>query len=157
MLRKLLIASLAVFTLASCKKDKNESGNFHMDAKFNGTKVDFSQSLAASVFFDSQDGHTLDVLGFGGVGNNVLPGFSFTINSDTPITTKTYTAAVDGFVAEYDDANAESYSSDGDFTITITSLTATEIRGTFSGKLIKSGVGDDLTVTEGTFYSQLYQ
>lgn len=157
MLKKLLIISLAVFTLASCKKDKNDGPpGYHLTAKIDGVKVDFSVALAAEVYQDPTNGFTLSVLGMGGSGNAILPAFDFIIQDDVVITTKTYTAAQHIMTSSYTDVNNESYDADNDFSITVTSITSTEVRGTFTGKLVHSGSLDIVNVTEGTFYSKIY-
>jgi hypothetical protein len=157
MLKKLLIVSLAVFTLASCKKDKNEEpATYHLTAKIDGAKVDFSVALAAEVYHDPTNGYTLSVLGMGGQGNAILPAFDFIIQDDATITTKTYTSAQHIMTTSYTDVSSESYDADDDFSITVTSITSTEVRGTFKGKLVHSGTLDIVNVTEGTFYAKIY-
>jgi hypothetical protein len=151
-----LVVSLVVLALVSCKKDKNESGTYHLSAKFNGVKVDFSAALAAEKYVDPANGNTISVLGMGGTASNPLPSFDFIIHSDSEITTKIYTESQDGMLVSYSDTNNDSYDEGDEFTITISSMTATEVRGTFSGKLIKSGSLEVVDVTEGSFYSKIY-
>ncbi len=156
MLRKLLVVSLAVLTLASCKKDKTDPQAYHLTAKIGGVKVDFSSSLAAEVYLDPQNGHTLSVLGIGGNTSVALPALDLMIHDDAAITTKTYTLPQHRVSVNYADVNYEDYSSDTEFSITITSLTATEVRGTFAGKFYHAGPGNIVDVTEGSFYSRRF-
>lgn len=156
MLRKFLFVSMIAFAFVSCKKDDNESAAQHLTAKFNGTKVDFSTSLAAEKYYDPSNGYTISVLGIGGTASNLLPSFDFIVQSDSEITTKTYSEASDILLASYSDTNNGDYNEGDQFTITITSISATEVRGTFSGKMIKQGSLEVVNVTEGSFRAPIY-
>ena len=48
MLRKILFVSLAVVTLASCKKDKNDTPAYSLSAKVDGVKTDFNTAVSAN-------------------------------------------------------------------------------------------------------------
>ncbi len=156
MLRKLLVVSLAVLTLSSCKKDKTESKTYHLTAKIDGVKIDFSSSLAAEKYLDPQNGYTLSVLGIGGNTSVALPALDLMIHDDTEITTKTYNPSQHSAYSTYNDVDFETYDSNTEFSITITSITATEVRGTFTGKFVHSGPGNIVNVSEGSFYSRLF-
>jgi hypothetical protein len=156
MLRKVLFVSMTALILFSCKKEKNESAAYHLTAKFNGTQVNFSASLAAEKYLDPSNGYTISVLGMGGSTSNPLPSFDFIIHSDSEITTKTYSESTDAMLVSYTDSNSDTYDEGDQFVITISSITDTEVRGTFSGKMIKSGSLEVVNVTEGSFKAKIY-
>jgi len=160
MLRKFLVVSLAVLTLASCKKDKNDKPAYHFSAKIDGVKKDFNYSVLAQLLGDNQSGYNLFIIGVGGNSVNPLPTFDLDINADAPIETKTYQTIQSQSQWEADGSywldGQTSYDSDGqDFSITITSLTATGVKGTFSGTIEDRSTGDINTITEGTFSAKL--
>jgi hypothetical protein len=155
MLKKLLFVSMIALVFASCKKDNDKSAA-HLTAKFNGTLVDFSASLAAEKYYDPSNGYTISVLGIGGSTSNPLPSFDFIIQSDSEITTKTYSEGTDMVLASYVDTNFDTHDEGDQFDIIITSITETEVRGTFSGKMIKSGSLEVVNVTEGSFRAPIY-
>ena len=156
MFKKLLIVSLAFLTLASCKKDKTESKTYHLTAKIDGVLVDFSEALAAENYYDPTNGYILSVLGQGGNATVIFPVLDLWIYDDAEITTKTYTLAQNQAYSSYNDVNQENYDSDTEFSITITSITATEVKGTFTGKFAQAGSGTIVNVTEGSFYSKVF-
>ena len=145
MLRKLLFVSLVVATLASCKKDKNDAPAYNVSAKVDGTKIDFNATVSAT-----RNGDDVMVMGFGGNAASPYPAFTIYLNDDAAITAKAYTA-VDGDVeVMYAAAGGQAtYSSDADFTVTVSTITATEVKGSFSGK-VDNGSGIK-TISEGTF------
>ena len=148
MLRKFLFVSLAVITLASCKKDKDEAPAYHLSAKVDGEKKDFNTSVAATK--QNFGGYFFVIInGIAGSASSPYPAFSLTITDDAAITAKTYTATNFEAGGSYIKTNQESYESDTDFSVNITSVTATEVKGTFTGK-VEDGATIK-TVTEGTF------
>ena len=162
MIKKLLLVFLTAFVLFSCEKEKNAStsssasGAYHLTAKFNGTLIDFSASLAAEKYLDPSNGYTISVLGIGGTTNSSLPSFDFIIQSDSEIKAKTYNESSDGMLVSYSDKNFNTYDEDDQFTITISSITNTEVKGTFAGKMIKSGSMEVINVTDGSFKAKIY-
>ncbi len=63
---------------------------------------------------------------------------------------KAYTAATDDIAGAYIAGSGQAtYASDDEFVITLSSVTATDVAGTFSGK-VDNGSGIK-TITEGTF------
>ena len=148
MLRKLLFVSLAVATLASCKKDKNDAPAYNLSAKIDGVSTAFNTAVVAQASGDAQTGYVVAIVAAGGSGSTVLPAFSLSIADEAAITAKAYPATnADG---SYTDVTQNTYDSENDFTITVSSVTATDIKGTFSGK-VKDDNGGIKTITEGTF------
>lgn len=152
MLRKILFVSLAVVTLASCKKDKDDAPAYYLSAKVDGTKKDFNTAIVAQKEGDATNGYSVYIVAAGGTATSPLPAFDLTISDDVAITAKTYTATATQIQADgsYTPDSQSSYDSDTDFTITVSSITATEIKGTFSGK-VEDSSGGVKTITEGSF------
>jgi hypothetical protein len=145
MLRKLLFVSLAVATLASCKKDKNDTPAYNLSTKVDGTKVDFNTAVSAS-----RVGDAVMITGVGGNASSPYPAFSIFIDDDVAaVTAKAYTGLDGDAGVVYAAAAGQSFESDDDLTVTISSITATEVKGTFSGK-VEDGATIK-TITEGTF------
>lgn len=149
MLRKFLIVSLAVLTLASCKKDKNDTPAFNLSAKVDGVKTDFNTAVVADKDGDATTGYTLIITAVGGTASSPYPAFSIYLDDDAVITAKTYTAANDDVTGVYVAEGQFTYGSDTDFSLTISSITDTEIKGTFSGK-VDNGTAIKV-ISEGTF------
>ena len=143
MLRKLLFVSLAVATLASCKKDKNDTPAYSVSTKVDGTKVDFNTAAASKM------GNMVVISGSGGSVSSPYPSFNIVLADDVAITTKAYTAADGEVEIIYAAAAGQTFASDDDFTVTVTGISATEIKGTFTGK-VEDGATIK-TITEGTF------
>lgn len=151
MLRKFLFLSLALATLASCKKDKNDAPAYNLSAKVDGTKADFNTAVVAQKTGDASTGFTVVVTAVGGSASSPYPAFSLFLEDDAAITAKTYTAAADDITGIYIAGSGQAtFSSDDDFTIVISSVTDTDVKGTFSGK-VEDGSGGIKTIAEGTF------
>ncbi|HKO81257.1 MAG TPA: hypothetical protein VJU78_12715 [Chitinophagaceae bacterium] len=150
MLRKFLFVSLAVITLASCKKDKDEAPAYHVSAKIDGVKKDFNTAVVAQKDGDAQTGFNVLITGVSGT--SIFPMLNLEIyDENAAITTKTYTAASNfGAYCAYSIDSQTGHESDLDFSITVSSVTATDIKGTFSGK-VEDGSGGIKTITEGSF------
>lgn len=143
MLRKLLFVSLAVITLASCKKDKNDTPAYNLSAKVDGTKADFNTVSA------SRMGNAVLISGSGGSVSSPYPSFNIVLEDDVAITPKAYTAADGEVEIIYAVAAGQTFASDDDFTVTVSSISATEVKGTFSGKVTDGTTIK--TIAEGTF------
>jgi len=146
MLRKFLFVSLAVITLASCKKDKDDAPAYYVSAKIDGVKQDFNTAVLAQKI----DSKTVYISAAGGTATAPFPMINLDIDADADITAKIYTASTNyEAYASYNTSSQASYESGEVFSITVTSITATEIKGTFSGE-----VEDGATIkkiTEGSF------
>ena len=160
MLKTFLVAALAVLTIVSCSKDKDDKNDTpikNFSAKIDGVKKDFNFSVAAQLNGTSaQTGYLLFINGNAGTTSNPLPNFYVEINVDAPIEAKTYQTIQSQSKWEADanywlDGSTVYEVHDHDFSITITSITSTEVRGTFSGTLEDSSTGQVINITEGTF------
>ena len=153
MLRKILFVSLAVVTLAACKKDKNDAPAYSLSTKIDGTKADFNTAVGAQKTGDASTGFTVAISAIGGTVSSPYPSFSLILDDDAAITAKTYTAAADDIGGIYlAGSGQDAFSSVDDFTIVVSSVTATDIKGTFSGKVTDGTTIK--TITEGTFFAK---
>lgn len=157
---RLLTFSLAILLLASCKKDKQDTPSYYFSAKIDGVKKEFNTSVIAELNGDNQSVFYLDINGFGGTSSYPLPVFYLEISDDVPIVAKTYQTIQTQSQWEANGSylvdGIESYDSDShDFSITITSLTSTEAKGTFSGTIEDRSTGKIVAVTEGSFTAKV--
>jgi hypothetical protein len=150
MLKKLLVVSLVTLSLVSCKKDKDDSPAYSLSAKIDGTSQAFNTAVAAQKTGDAQSGFTVIITGLGGSASSPYPAFSVFIDDAAAIVAKTYTAAASEVACIYAADSQASYTSDNDFSVTITSITDTNVSGTFSGK-VDDGSGGIKNITEGAF------
>ncbi|MGZ8558446.1 MAG: hypothetical protein ACXWWC_08945 [Chitinophagaceae bacterium] len=141
--------SLIALTLFSCQKSKDDTPAYHLTAKIDGVKLDFSSSLAAQFGGDAQNGYTLDIVGIGGNANIVERSLVLNIIDNAPVVAKTYTAALGNAECSFDTDNPSMHS-DTNFTITFTSITTKEVKGSFSG-VVEDGLGKITNITEGAF------
>ena len=145
MLKNFLVIALAVVTLASCSKDKNDTPAYSLSAKFDGTAQAFNTGVGAQKAGDASTGYTVVIAGTAGNSSSPYPTLALSIDSDAPIVAKTYTGAAFEAGGIYVTDASTMLTSDTDFSITVTSVTATDIQGTFSGKI------DTKVVSEGAF------
>jgi hypothetical protein len=145
MLKNLLVIALAVLTLASCSKDKNDTPAYSLSAKIDGAAQAFNTGVSAQKAGDATTGYSVAIAGVAGTASSPYPAFALSIESDSPIVAKTYTATALEAGAMYITDATTMLMSNTDFTITVTSVTDTDIRGTFSGKI------EAKVVSEGAF------
>ena len=145
MLKNFLVIALAILTLASCSKDKDDTPAYSLSAKFDGTAQAFNTGVAAQKAGDATTGYSVAVAGTAGSTSSPYPTLVLSIESDAPVVAKTYTATAFEAGALYATDASTLLTSDTDFTITVTSITDTDVRGTFSGKI------DTKVVSEGAF------
>ncbi|MBC7915363.1 MAG: hypothetical protein H7Y07_14710 [Pyrinomonadaceae bacterium] len=162
MSKTFLILALTALTIVSCSKDKNDDNNntgYHFSAKVDGVKKEFKTSVNAQLDGTSaQTGYNLFINGGGGTSSYPLPNFYVEVTADEPIVPKTYyTIPNQEWEAKGDYwTDAGHYDNDNlNFSITITSISSTEVRGTFSGTLEDDAIGQVITITEGSFSAPL--
>jgi hypothetical protein len=148
MLKKLLFVSLVIATLASCNKDKEDSpsSSVHISAKIDGVSTTFNAACTGMKFMN---GNTVTISGAASMSQS-FPQFGINLSDDVAITTKTYTGSTFKADGTYGLSYSSMFVSDNDFTVTVTSISSTEIKGTFSGKLIDGSTTKN--ITEGSFY-----
>ncbi|MHB8208859.1 hypothetical protein [Mucilaginibacter sp.] len=169
----LLFSACVMLAFASCKKDAAKTTTTNtITATVGGTNVNFSTGAIAQLGSDS-GAYILEVQGVSGTGSSAQP-IIVGLVSEAPIVKGTYTfnsstdpnatvfpdityakslsgSAADVFVTDiYFDAQSSTISTTT--TVTITSISSTNVQGTFSGVLINEA--DDTiteTVTNGKF------
>ena len=158
MIKNILLCLTFVMVLASCKK-KDEDNNvapYYFTANFNGVKEDLKPSVAFEQGTDASGRYYMKIYATGATSH---PHFQITVSSFEPISTRTYqsswvyTSSNDHAGANYWPKEGSSYLSDKVFSVTFTSITPTEIKGNFSGKITQTYT--DINVTEGTFFAKV--
>ncbi|MEE4285236.1 MAG: hypothetical protein V2I31_03775 [Mariniphaga sp.] len=154
----LLVLVSGVFLLGSCAKDE-DPGEYFMRFKANGTLVEYTNQLGlAASFAQSGNQHVSTISGW----NDASSNFSLLLYNLAPIAESTYSGysvSVDGTVGvlfAHKEKESEAVFSSGvtpdyDARITISELTETGVKGTFSG-LIKAAGYPDISITEGAFF-----
>jgi hypothetical protein len=158
-IRTRLALLFAAAGLAACGNSTgpNGSGAYFMRFDANGSRVEFTlQSSLLGAF--AHQGNQFNALLTGIDANSNA---SLQIFDGQAITAKAYSgytisgAALVGVLITYQDTQGTVYSSGGNQTtnavITITDLSATELRGTFSGTLFSAGK-PNVAITNGEFF-----
>ena len=163
-MKKLLLFSACIMlAFASCKKNdptKSTTAVGTISATIGGVNETFTTSVIA----ESADtpSYTIGISGFRGTGAN-QEGIQIGISSYKPITTGTYTISsalsndvvYTPFVGYYKNTSVSSiaiFGTDNITTITITSVSNTNVQGTFSGVLLnEDGSTDTQTIANGKF------
>lgn len=149
---------LVVFTLLfnGCKKDQSTQGGYLMKFDVNGKTVEFTGQASLVAAFSNTGNQYLGV--FTGYDANSNMGLQVYDNKAiVPGTFSGYTisnSAIVGVLIGYQDTSGTQYTqgtTNSDAVITISELTATTVRGTFSGTLKAAGKSD-ISVTNGQFY-----
>jgi hypothetical protein len=165
MKRLFLISACAILAFSACKKDSNKTtATVSLSATVGGTNETYSNVIAQSIV--DTPGYTIGISGSRGSGAN-LEVLQLEVNSVNPITTGTYTlnsstsSDISTFplLAYYKYTSATNeliYGTDltgaNVSTITISSISSTNVQGTFSGVLIDEidGTTTD-AITSGKF------
>jgi hypothetical protein len=154
------IGCIALFSIlvGSCKTDEDDNSNsgYFIRFKANGTQVEFKeQTSLVAAFAKSGIQHNGVFSGGKNLSNIVLQVFD---NKAIEATTFTgYTISGSSIVAElisYNDNTGANYtqgSVGSNATITISEITATTVRGTFSST-VKSAGKPDISITQGEFF-----
>jgi len=166
-MKRLILFTIAVVVFASCKKTSSNNGNTNgtvavgsIVATIDGVTTTYKGTVSGII----QDSGT-DIELEAATGTYPNLGSGFTLDVDGPnLSARIYTdttASLPGFLSDagigYLDAAGNSYfdapSSAGFTTITVTSLTASQIQGTFQGIIFLSGDTSQAkkTVTNGKF------
>jgi hypothetical protein len=159
-----LIATLCLL-LASCKKGNNES-DYYFKIKLNGNWVTYTDAYC-ELGPDMGDPSLIDFVVNGGNDNelmsvaiqsetgSIVPG-SFNTSSVSP----PYYMIIDYWKISPNDIQVFGQSGPGNgndpfYTLNITSITATEIRGNFTGNYLYDSFEDEsVIITEGEFVAQ---
>lgn len=166
----LILGLIAATSLAACKKssdNKPSTSNYSMTLNANGTAVSYSSCVVADI--DANGSKYTEIVGV----NQKTPNNSFSIEIVAGTSSlkagQTYQVTADYLGANtatlfYDTDDTHSYTTQAANpvgSVTITSVTSTTLKGTFSGKLYS---GDDYnaadlkyTITSGSFVGQMPQ
>lgn len=157
-MRKLLLL-FTITLLLSCSKDDSTTTNtpsYYIKAKFNGEQKVFSNLVIGQ---KGLNGNNLVHLTLGAVNGSSFPAYDIEIwNLEGTISAGIYSEAnfdiesryaLDGFT------RYNNFSNDiEDYKVTITSISATEVKGNFEGTITKNA-GENIIITEGEFYVPL--
>lgn len=155
---------IALLFLAGCKKDNNDDPDYYVKLKINGNWVTW-KTVAGELGPDLANAAKTD---FGVTANDdgLTQVFDLTIQVDGPnFTTGTYTSDNTNYwvfishVTGANTSNMKFYSIEdaanrpsSKYTVNVTSITATELRGTFTGNYLYNSTDDQtIDITEGEF------
>ena len=156
-LKIILFLAIAAF-LTSCNKDDDNGGipatGSYINAKIGGaTFTTVSNGVASGTKVGTGSNTEIMILGT----NNNLDAFSISLSGISAPGTYAINPETDSVLDFYDSNSDETYDTSfcdsGSGTITVTSLTSTQIEGTFSfiGKYIGDCTGTGKNITEGRF------
>jgi hypothetical protein len=155
--RTIVILSFALFGVIfnSCKSDADES-TYYVRFNADGTRIEFTiHGLLVAAF--GQAGNQYNGVFTGGDNSSNISLQVYDNKSIVPATFTGYTLSESTFVGAligYQDKNGTLYtqgSINPNSTITITEITSTAVRGTFSGTVKATGKSD-ISITGGEFY-----
>ncbi|MEZ4970440.1 MAG: hypothetical protein R2814_12445 [Flavobacteriaceae bacterium] len=145
---------------SSSPDDDGKSTNFYIKAKINGQLIEvnnYSQALL-------QGGPTIFALNLYARNNlkNVYPFFTCDIDNLNNVSVGTYSSATHNMLFQFHNSNKIGYidadiNNIKDFTLQITEVTSTYVKGTFQGILWEeTQLTETISVTEGKLYLPRY-
>ncbi len=149
------VVIFVLFMISACSKDEVDDGNYRVKFKANGTPVEFnSQPTLTASFGQSGNQHVAVFTGY-----DVESNISIQVHDGKAIEAKNYSGYVStgsgfsGALIAYKDKAGTVYTQGvpGNASITVSEITATEVRGTFSGTLKATGKAD-VVITDGEFF-----
>jgi hypothetical protein len=162
LISKIILLSLFSFLFINCSSGGN-SGNtptptsvYYLECKIDGKLKTFNDRLL-SQRYPSFGRKEIGIGGFTESSINAVPNLSIQLGhsqDEIILATGTYTTSTHSFDVAYSNGNAFQYGNiDGNtFTVIITELNDTYVKGTFSGTLTDRIGGGTITITEGKFY-----
>ncbi|HSZ86308.1 MAG TPA: hypothetical protein VK787_09770 [Puia sp.] len=157
----------------SCKKNSASNGKYYVTFKVNDTFIKWTNHIFVDISPDLADTSQIN-LDFNSTSNNMDTAFfiDLTIGGKTiPAATYTYSYNFNDTVlyTDYNLGNNDPTKPDFDiedvggmpaptFVLTITSITSTEVKGTFTGNYLASyasGPPVTLSITDGEFYAPI--
>ncbi len=156
---KKLLLLLTTTLLLSCSKDDSTNTNassYYIKAKFNGEQKVFSNLVTGQ---KGLNGNNLVHLTLGAVNGSSFPTYDIEIwNLNGIISTGTYLETDFDIQSRYvldGSTNFNNFNNEiNDYKVTITSISATEVKGNFEGTITKNA-GENIAITEGEFYVPL--
>ncbi len=154
---QVLVFSFFIGLSVSCQNDDNETeGGYYVRFKANGQQVEFTVQGATIAAF-AQAGNTYNAV-FTGYDSSSNVGLQVYDNKEITMATYSgYTLSGSSFIGaliHYKDNLGTLYSQDAlnpTTSITISEITSSAVKGTFSGILKASGK-PDLSITQGEFF-----
>lgn len=155
----LVVFVSGAFLFESCSKDEADAGEYYMRFKANGNFVEYTYQLGLTAgFAQSGNQYVGTISGMDDASSN----FSLLLYNLAPISETTYSGyavSVDGTVgvlfAHKEKESGAVFSSgvtaDYDARVTLSEITETGVKGTFSG-IVKASGHSDMNITEGEFY-----
>lgn len=163
-MKKIFFALMGILFLASsCSKEESEEqkaadSNFFVRFKA-GAETKEYKDIVLALRTTNGGMNTVAIQGQETLNANT-PGIIVTITDPAEITAKTYTenGTNDSPATLYRDAAAKEFSNlfmttASGFSVTITEINTTTVRGTFNGKVSDLN-GDELTISDGSFYAK---
>jgi len=153
-----IILAIVIFTvvIVGCKKEEAGSNGYWIKFKVDGSQVEFTlQSSLVAAFAQAGTQYNAVISGSDSkshVGLQVYDNKAIVANKYSGYTI--LNGAVVGVLMHYADASGVVYNqsvTNSNLEITISELTATAVRGTFSGTLKATGK-TDIAITSGEFY-----
>lgn len=156
-MKQILRILIALILLSSCTKENGNSTpsskDYFIKAKLDGYLVEHQADAGAKIF--GAGSH------FEGFSRKELltgyPGFSMSLESGIPVSTKTYTRQMSSVALMFRYYPVASkiyycYTETDDFNITITEITNEFVSGTFNGTISEANnENDKIDITEGQF------
>jgi hypothetical protein len=167
---KFFLVVLFIFAMTSCKKNSSSgSSKYYMKFKANDSLITWSKFVIAEIVPDLSDTSMTDFdLSSGSNNQDTTLSLDINVHGKT-LPAGTY-ASTDNSFSMYVEYNLNNNSSNvldfevedangmppSTFTIIITSVTAKEIRGTFTGNyLTNPPSGNTVSITEGEFFAPI--
>lgn len=148
---------LAILLFSSCKKDQTSQGGYLMKFDVNGKTVEFTTQASLVAAFSNTGSQYLGVF----TGYDANSNMSLSVFDNKAIVPGTFSGysvsngALVGILITYQDDSGTVYvqstTTSSDAVINISEITATTVRGTFSGTLETSGK-QTISVTNGQFF-----
>ncbi len=166
---KIIILSFISFLFTNCSSSggsdstSTQASEYYFECKIDGVLKTFNNRLTSLRYLNSEN-KEIDFGGFSENSINVVPSFNIQLGSflsGVVIIPKTYTEPANnipgnGVLASYANGTTFLYSTVNsdpkNFTVIISELNNTFVKGTFSGIMKDSQTGILVTVTEGRFY-----
>ncbi len=149
------VVIFVLFMISACSKDGVEDGSYRVKFKANGTTVEFNSQFTSTASFGQSGNQYVAVF----TGYDAESNISIQVHDGKAIEAKNYSGYVStgsgfsGALIAYKDKAGTVYTQGvpGNASITVSEITATEVRGTFSGTLKATGK-DDVMITDGEFF-----
>lgn len=154
---KIIFAALT-FLILACDNDSGEDiviDDFYIKAKVNGQEV--KVTYRAQALRQGTSGNYAFKLYAGNTLANIYPFFSCDLDNLSELSTGVYSQATHTMLFQYYNSNQKGYgdydvNESNDFSLKITEIKDTYIKGTFQGTLWEeTGLTETIAVTEGIF------